>query len=331
MSPKKRALVFTLLIIFILSIIAFLSISYTATMYFLAGVFMALVLIVAIPPILILKEKVSLLTVTVVIMIIAIGIIISQSLLGYRYTNLSLTGCIKPGDTILETILTEYHAFIEPIDVTQGLFGVSEEARYNIKGHTCMEDFKTSSSIIEEDKVLSLPKKEVYSLSRGLFIRELKIKPLDGSDFNGSDCCPETITVELLDFPRDSFYEGRDVIKAESSRYLDTETVVLENRSLNREIVFAYIKPPFNLLRTFLTPIITLSYQSNWMIILFGLIGGFIITNVVKPTLTDMAKARFKAYLEKSISKRNEKSTDDGGSTIGDEEGKINHHPAEDG
>ncbi len=66
------------------------------------------------------------------------------------------------------------------------------------------------------------------------------------------------------------------------------------------------------------------------MITLSGFFATTIITSVVKPVLIDMAKGKFKIYLEKPPSKEDEKMDNPVRSNEGDEEGGSNDHHTED-
>ena len=218
--------------------------------------------------------------------------------------------CKYVGQTSSDTILTGYHAIITPVDISQGVFKISEEATYNVESYLCNSDYSVSTSIMKEGEVLSLPEKQVYSSSRGLFIRELNVTPLDGLAISGIDtCCVKAPTVELSDFPRDSFYEARDVNKTEISTYLDIETVKFDEQSLNRSIVFAYITPPFYSVRGLVAPLIGVSYQGQWIVALIGLLVTVIIVPFAKDVLVDLTVARIKSLFKRNKSKKKRESS----------------------
>jgi hypothetical protein len=297
MSTWLRTTGYFVFMLSMLLIAGLLSVSYSATLYLVIGVLAAWLITFIVSRIL--KSRGEWLGASVAVIGVVLCIIVGGLflvLISFRERRMMVL--CTPGET-MQTRLTEYHIIIEPIDFSQRSFRVLEGATYDVERHVCNPDRTTSVSVVEKDTVLSLPERQIHSSNRGLFIQEVHVTPLDGSPLSGYTCCPETKTVELRDFPRNSFYEARDVQKVEPSRYLDTEIVRWDTRRLGQDIVFAYVAPPFHLLRNFFTPLIGISYQSQWMVTFVGLIAGAVIKQIVKPALFDFGKSRFKSLLER--------------------------------
>lgn len=285
------------------------SISYSATLYLLGGLIVGTVLIVIIPHTIkslfgLTNKWLSGFFIFVVALFALFGI------LQFLAKPIDLGGaggigkCKNPGEVKSQTSVRDYYATIQPDGFSTGLFRVSEEATYLVESITCNADGKTTTSIIEEDKVVS--EQFVHSSKRGLMIREIRIIPLKGLLLQRY-CCQSKGTVELRDFPRNSFYEARDVQNVIATTYLDTETVKWNGDLTRRDdIVFAYITNPFQLFRNLLSPLIGVSYQSNWVIGLASIIASFIIIPITKPILEDLAKNKLKALIEKKKSSQSE-------------------------
>jgi hypothetical protein len=63
--------------------------------------------------------------------------------------------------------------------------------------------------------------------------------------------CSES-TVELIDFPKKTFYEARNSIDFKQTSYLNTEIFFWSSYNIEEEIRFAYIPPPYNNLEKFI-------------------------------------------------------------------------------
>jgi hypothetical protein len=290
-----RAASYTILAIVILTLVGLLAVSYTAVFCLLGGFVVAQVLLIILPRIS--KPGKWWLAIIFILLLAAIFIVTTLAL---SLINPPLVGIITctPGQTEQETIVKEYHAVIEPVDFTQGIFQVSEEVTYLVERHTCVTAHRISTDVVEELTQISLPPRTVLSSSRGIFIRELQVTPLEGSALSGATCCFDQTTVELRDFPKDSFYEARDVQNPEIFPYLDTATIKWSSLS-RREIVFAYIARSFYAMRSLVIPLVGVSYQSQWIIASVGLLVTAVITPVVKPMLLDLARNKLMSLFEK--------------------------------
>ncbi len=180
-------------------------------------------------------------------------------------------------------------------------------------------DSNGDPSEIDEDIMFHLPDRKIASTSRGFLVRELQISPLqmditghisltlsDGTSLDDDLCpsyCPDS-RIELLDFPKNAFYVAREARDLEVFPYVDTETITWSVRNLERGIAFAYVAPPYYQLRSLLKPFVEFSSFGQWVVGLVGVIIAFVITPVVKPVLTDLAKNKFKSQIERKPAKK---------------------------
>jgi hypothetical protein len=233
------------------------------------------------------------------------------SSLGVLLTNHSNSGLGGTGglgcrtdEIITDVVVTEYYATIKPTDFSKGKFSVSEEVKYEVRNSPCEHPSEITKSINEE----TMPVRTVNSLSRGLLVREIQLVPLDGSWLE-NDCCASGENIELVDFPKNSFYEARRVEGVITSSYLDTESVHWKQYSSRDNIVFAYIATPYHIFRNFLSPLIGVSYQSNWVLGLSSIFISFVLIPIMKPALEDYIKSKAKSIIEKKKDKTSEPVT----------------------
>jgi hypothetical protein len=149
-------------------------------------------------------------------------------------------------------IVEEYSVIIEPLYPEMEKFIVNEEIIFYINQE--VED--VNSQMIYS----RLPKREVTSTNRGLLLKEVHISPLQANSFGyvnltlpdgfllrGRLCtydCPVS-RIELYDFPKNSFYDAKDVDGSISyDSYIDKEKISWSASNLNQGIKFAYIPPP---------------------------------------------------------------------------------------
>jgi hypothetical protein len=297
MSLWLRALRYFIFALAVILIVTLLAVSYTTTLYVLLGTLATLLLVFIVPYILRLGAQ----RFVILGIWIASLLCIVTLMFGLFLQPAYLIRC-TPGEK-REIELTEYQAVIKPIEFSSGSFGISEKVTYDVKSVVCKQDYTVSKSVVEKDVVLSLPEKQITSTARGFLIRELRIVPLANSPLGVTNCCAKLPTIELRDFPRDSFYEAYDVQKMESSHYLDTEIIRWHYNYLDKEIIFAYIAPPFYVFRTLLMPLIGVTYQNQWMIALSSLIASAVVTAILKPLFIESAKNRLKSSFEKNSGK----------------------------
>jgi hypothetical protein len=259
-------------------------------MYFLAGLLLAFPL----KAILIKLYKLNSLWLGVIVVFFTLLIF----LIDIPYNYHTETICI-PGYSDTYYQITEYASQIRPKDYSRGVFSFTEEVVYLVETRECNEDGKLVTEIVENNLTLSAKERLVFSSNRGLFIREVRITPLETTLLQGTSCCPKTKTVELIDFPRNSFYEVRYVPEVSISSYLDTETVKWSDFSIGRNIEFAYIIRPFNSLRRVLLPFIPLLYQSDWVVAFVGILFTTVFTSIINPAISDFGRNRLKTLLTK--------------------------------
>jgi hypothetical protein len=154
---------------------------------------------------------------------------------------------------------------------------------------------------------LELPNRELSGGQIGLLLGELKILPLEmdsrgyvdltlknGITKHRSLCgsyCPK-VNVELIDFPKDSFYQAKYSEDIKRRTYLNTETITWSPQNPDRGISFAYILPPFHQLRVLLTPFLNIDSIGQWLLSLLALVSTVVFTPLVKPVVTDLAKEK---------------------------------------
>lgn len=292
------------LIILIVAVVGLLLISYTTAIYFLIGVLLVRPIGYSLSWIFKPEQKWLVNTVGILILVFLI-ILVSQ----LSVSNYGPFRICNPGSVEMQVMINDYQALIEPIDPSKGLFEITEEVIYDIKRYVCEEDSSTSISIIAENFVVILPAREMRSSNRGIFIREIIITPLENSFLSAVTCCPKSPIVELHDFPRNSFYEAKDAQNLQISPYLDTETIIWSGFSLRRDIVFAYIAPPFYSVRDILALFIGVSYQSYSLIIIFSLLVTTVFSFLIKPVLSDIGKNKIKTFLDRKSQKPVKKTT----------------------
>jgi hypothetical protein len=211
------------------------------------------------------------------------------------------TPLCRPSETI--TSLAEYHATVSaPGDSSQNKFTLTEQAIYNVESRSCNPDTTTTQSV-----QVNLPPRQISSSMQGLFIREVRIVPLDGSSLRGYPCCDKVMTVELDNFPRDSFYEAYDVQSPVVLPYSDKENVRWDMYRLSDGIVFNYIADPYRSLKVLLSPLIAISDQSNWVLLLIGAVMLALFKFIIEPVLIDVGINRFKSLLSFIASNRGHK------------------------
>jgi len=187
----------------------------------------------------------------------------------------------------------EYTAVIESLDPNLSEFQIDEQA------------VVFSLFPLDEENIWTInpPVRHVTGTNKGLLLIEVSIVPLQDAPIRKravlrTRTC-RNASVEVRDLPIGSFYAARDSEDLKQYPYIDTETIVWSARSLERGIAFAYIRPPFQHMRSILRPFIGVSSLSQWIIGLLGFIGAIVVTPLVKPVLLDVAKKRFKSWIEK--------------------------------
>jgi hypothetical protein len=201
-------------------------------------------------------------------------------------------------------LVAEYHVLIEPVDPTMRSFKIAEEV-----------------VVFSYPSGMTLPyvERQIDSTNRGFLLREAHVVPLeadssgyvdvtltDGTSLKGSLCgdfCPQA-TVELRNFPKNSFYDAKNAEVEGRDTYIDIETITLSISDLEQSIVFAYVPPPYHYLRLALAPFVGLSSFGEFVVASLGLICAVIIIPIVRPALSDVVKERFKSRFKKRPQKK---------------------------
>jgi|GEM_PF-4135976 hypothetical protein len=301
---SKKFFMYFLLALFVLIIIGLLAVSFSAALYFLIGGIIAWSLIYIVAG-LTQKYEIPLFKILIALLILCAIIVALFSLL-YFMPHPSAQQSCPPGETITETEIKEYHAAIEPVDFSKGIFNLSEEVKYEVATSVCNETYAPTQIKIDENQT-SISERQIHSSKRGIFIREIRFSPLNDTSFKHLENQPNTQSVTLNDFPRGSFYEARDTQTVEISPYLDTEIVRWDIRKLSDDVAFSYIDYPFYFLRTFLAPLIGISYQRHWVIAFLGMIFSVLVMPIIKPVLYDFGKNKFKSFFSNHPPKEEKK------------------------
>lgn len=276
-----------------LAMVSMLTVSYSGAFFLLAGILAAWFIIFLAPRIIAALHISPVLGIVLGLIIVSLVMLILFAGTG----SAPMQVCMM-GSKYEETEFHDYHAIIEPIDFLQGVFRVTESGTYVVTYYECIQhqgfSYGNYSATRVETNTVSLPERQTLGSSRGLLIREVNVIPLADSALSNATCCYGESSIELRDFPRDSFYEARDVQKAEVYPYLDTETIKWDRFVVDRSITFAYLAEPFYSLRGLLAPLIGLSYKEQWPIALFGLLATAVIIPIVKPVLIELGRNRLK-------------------------------------
>ena len=209
-------------------------------------------------------------------------------------------------------VVEKYSVIIEPVDPKMERFKVIETVFFYSTQEVDIENGQMNSS--------SLPEREVTSINRGLLLREVHIAPLeansrgyvnltlpDGILLRGYLCayyCSKS-RIELREFQENSFYDAKDVegnISYDS--YIDKEKISWSASNLNQGIRFAYIPLPYCYLLPVLKPFVEISSLSQLVIVLLGIIGGLIVTPIVKPVLSNLVINKIKSWFDRPTKKK---------------------------
>ena len=209
-------------------------------------------------------------------------------------------------------VVEKYSVIIEPVDPKMERFRVIEEVFFYSTQEVDIKNGPMNYS--------SLPEREVTSINRGLLLREVHIAPLeansrgyvnltlpDGILLRGylcADYCSKS-RIELREFQENSFYDAKDVegnISYDS--YIDKEKISWSASNLNQGIRFAYIPLPYCYLLPVLKPFVEISSLSQLVIVLLGIIGGLIVTPIVKPVLSNLVINKIKSWFDRPTKKK---------------------------
>src|SRR3972149_1380005 len=172
--------------------------------------------------------------------------------------------------------INDYRVVIEPVDASMRLFTVKE---------------RVSVSESERDgefEIVNLPEWQGTTRTAGAVLREVRFTPLTmdsegwvsialpgGGTREGLLCvaaCPEA-RIELLDFPKGSFFQARYAERLESNPYQETETIRWSSSHLNRGVAFTYAPREYRFLRRVLLPPAGISSAVGFVRLLGSLLG----------------------------------------------------------
>ena len=185
-------------------------------------------------------------------------------------------------------------------------------------------NFSNNLKVVESDRVIHLPVREVTSSNRGLLLKEVHIAPLQANSEGYVDLnlpngkrlsvylctyyCPKS-KIRLRDFPKNSFYDAKNDVSLQRDPYIDIETITWSVSDLNEGIKFSYISPPYYYLLPLMKPFVGISSLSELIIVLLGIIGGLIVTPIVGAFLSDLVKGKVKSQFGKPPKKKQSRRT----------------------
>jgi hypothetical protein len=214
----------------------------------------------------------------------------------------SLAGCILYGLYFFPMFLSAipapplingYYLTITNPDWKAGVFTIKETVVIN-------PDWISFNHATDLPQSVDLPERKVKSTSIGLLSRQVKIMPdqvgpsgeaaitlPDGRILRGGICsltCGK-IAIILHDVPAGSFLAARDADNIQKAPYINTETVTWSVLDPDQGITFAFVPPPFNIVRPVIEPLLGVSSLSQWLLGILGLISTLLLTPFMKPVL----------------------------------------------
>lgn len=153
----------------------------------------------------------------------------------------------------------------------------------------------------------------IAAAGRGWLLREVTFTPLFETEVtlpDGSKVAPlfltdfdARLTVRVQDMPKGSFYAARHADNVVFDPYLDTETVTWSITNVNEDVAFAYIPSPWQNIRPLITPFLTASSLSQWLLGLVSMVGGSLFGMVIQPVLKSAAENHILPWLQKWLKK----------------------------
>jgi len=176
----------------------------------------------------------------------------------------ALTSLLSPSQPsyFLPCAVVAYRVIVEPISPALETFIIKEDVVLTSK-ITDDPRFSPNSiwSVVNTDdgRAFRLSTRQVDGIGKGLVLKEVTVEPSkdwyslsnlpDSNRFDLSLSCAKT-SLELRDFPKNSFYAAKEATNLEVSPYIDTETITWVAHNLDeRKIEFAYVPPPYYLLK----------------------------------------------------------------------------------
>lgn len=215
---------------------------------------------------------------------------------------LSLAGCVFYGLYFFPMLLSAvpapplingYYLTITNPDWKAGVFTIQETVVIN-------PDWISFYHGTDLPQSVDLPERKVRSTSLGLLSRQVKIMPdqagpsgeavitlPDGRVLKGSICsltCGKIVIV-LHDVPAGSFLAAKDADDIKKAPYINTETVSWSVLDPDQGITFAFVPPPFNVVRPVIEPLLGVSSLNQWLLGILGLISTLLVSPLLKPLL----------------------------------------------
>ena len=180
-------------------------------------------------------------------------------------------------------------------------------------------DVVAGDDLLADDEDMILPERRVLSRRKGFLLREVTVEPLgegpyatvsvpwaDGSTLDARLCgatCPVT-TIRVEDLPKGAFYAARGTETVNVTEYINTEIITWTTSDLSDGIVFAYITPPFQVLRPVLAPLIGASNANEWAIGVFGMLTSVIGAPLIKPVAENLVQDAVLDWGKEKIAQR---------------------------
>jgi hypothetical protein len=198
------------------------------------------------------------------------------------------------GDIRSQFVITNYSAEIETENFAEDSFLIKRQITYKEVEQTCVyRDWE--SKTIRESITEDLPGETIQGSRVGLFLHEVELP----TKLNNYSCCPDTASVAVTNLPYHSFFDAQYARDLNVDEYLGKETITWEGNYPERGIRFAYIPSPFHNVHSLLTPFIELSKFDNWALALLGFTVSSLFVAVVKSSVVDWMKGKFKELFKK--------------------------------
>jgi hypothetical protein len=106
---------------------------------------------------------------------------------------------------------------------------------------------------------------------------------------------PQQATIEINDIPKGSFYQS-NVPSSNPHEYVNVESVALHPDDFDRVVKFAYVPPPYNAIKSLITPFLGAASLGQFFIAVLGVaVAGFAL--YVSPVLSDMVRGRIRSLV----------------------------------
>ncbi len=219
-------------------------------------------------------------------------------------------------------VLESYKATVMAGDTSLNTLSIRDEIVFNptVLQHTTLTPPTTWDIVVtNEGQAFRLPERQILGGNRGFLLKQAdfdlpykdvfssaRFSPdLEYDEYNGSlvyrledyyvlPCMQrDTTNVTLKDFPRGAFFAAKDATDVNTQSYIDEDTITWSTGA--EHVTFAYVPPPFNHIYPLLNPLVGISSLNEFVDVIIAIVITFIVTNVIRPGLIEMAQNRFKS------------------------------------